>query len=420
LYKVIINNKFFGGFMIPFTQHIHFDFERNDLFQKSIHCFDQLKQNKLRLFDLPGATDEYAGVIDHLRAFKDIIIFGTGGSSLGGQTLAALSTNEHPRLHFMDNIDPFTFDQLIHKIDLVHTGIIVVSKSGETAETLIQFLLILEEAKKHLSESQLKEHFLVITEDKESTIRQLAMKYNLLCTNHDQEIGGRYSVLSNVGLIPAKLLGLDIQAMRAGAQAIVHQMTTANNIEDISPVMGAFAQLYSAQHMNTTQSVLMPYIDRLEPFSRWYMQLWAESLGKQGKGTTPLRAIGAVDQHSQLQLYLDGPKDKLFTMILLEQQGKGARVTKVFDELVGTHIYLNKTIGDLFEVEQRATLETLKQNGLPVRSFAMKQLNEYTMGALLMHFMVETILAGHMLDINPFDQPAVEQGKVLAREYLTQ
>jgi glucose-6-phosphate isomerase len=167
-------------------------------------------------------------------------------------------------------------------------------------------------------------------------------------------------------------------------------------------------------------SVVVAYADRLERFLAWYCQLWAESLGKDGKGTTPVKALGPVDQHSQLQLWLAGPKDKLFTLFLTETKGKGPEAlaeiaAKTKFDFLGGH-----RIGDLVDAEQRATADTLVKNGRPVRTFTLPALDERTLGALFMHFMLETIIAGRMLGVDPFDQPAVEEGKILAKQYLAE
>jgi glucose-6-phosphate isomerase len=165
-------------------------------------------------------------------------------------------------------------------------------------------------------------------------------------------------------------------------------------------------------------AVMMAYADRLERFTRWYVQLWAESLGKHGKGTTPLAALGPVDQHSQLQLFIAGPKDKLFTIITVAPGGRGPRIDADLAKLAGEPGFAGKSIGDLVDAQGRATAETLVRNGCPVRTIALERLDERNMGELLMHFMLETIIAADLLGLEPFDQPAVEEGKVLAKRYL--
>jgi glucose-6-phosphate isomerase len=163
---------------------------------------------------------------------------------------------------------------------------------------------------------------------------------------------------------------------------------------------------------------MMAYADRLERFTRWYVQLWAESLGKNGKGTTPLAALGPVDQHSQLQLYMAGPRDKLFTILTVGAAGRGPRIDPKLAKRAHEPGLGGKTIGDLVAAQGRATAETLAKNGCQVRTFHIDTLDEAALGELLMHFMLETIVAAHLLGVDPFDQPAVEEGKVLAKKYL--
>jgi glucose-6-phosphate isomerase len=165
--------------------------------------------------------------------------------------------------------------------------------------------------------------------------------------------------------------------------------------------------------------VMMAYADRLQRFTHWYVQLWAESLGKDGKGTTPLAALGPVDQHSQVQLFIAGPRDKLFTVVTVDSAGLGPRMDGELVKLAGEPGFAGKTIGDLVAAEARATAETLVRNGCPVRSIRLERLDETSLGELLMHFMLETIIAAHLLGLDAFDQPAVEEGKVLAKKYLT-
>lgn len=338
--------------------------------------------------------------------FEDILILGTGGSSLGGQALYALSTQTKPRLHFMDNIDPFTFDAIFKKVDLKKTGVIAISKSGSTVETLMQLLICIE----RFAKEGLKDHFLCITEPTDNPLRKIAQSQNWPCYEHPSTVGGRYSCFSIVGLLPAILAGLDVSSFRKGAQDVLRQHLT----EECPPALkGAALAVHLQKNHQKTLSVMFPYSDQLQLFSLWYCQLWAESLGKEGKGTTPISALGTVDQHSQLQLYLDGPKDKFFTIIAPSWTGKGDKVSlPLIPEFTG------KTMGDLFAAEQKATYETLVRNECPTRLITIDHIDERTLGSLMMHFMIETILTSYLLNVNAFDQPAVEEGKCLAREYL--
>jgi len=235
---------------------------------------------------------------------------------------------------------------------------------------------------------------------------------------HDPGVGGRFSVLTNVGLLPAAVLGLDIAAIRAGAAKALAPVLAKAPAAEVPAALGAALAIAAAEHGRTI-AVLMAYADRLERFTRWYVQLWAESLGKDGKGTTPVGALGPVDQHSQLQLYLAGPRDKLFTIITVGNQG-GVPLDAELAALAGEPGFGGKRIGDLVAAQGRATADTLASNGCPVRSIALPALDEAALGELLMHFMLETIIAAHLLGVDAFDQPAVEEGKVLAKRYLAE
>ena len=183
--------------------------------------------------------------------------------------------------------------------------------------------------------------------------------------------------------------------------------------------VGAALAVALAETKGKSISVLMAYADRLERFTHWYVQLWAESLGKNGKGTTPVAALGPVDQHSQVQLFIGGPRDKLFTVVTVDSAGRGPRMDAALAKLAGEPDFGGKTIGDLVAAEGRATAETLAKNGCPVRRIHLPRLDEETLGELMMHFMLETIIAAHLIGVDAFDQPAVEEGKVLAKTYLT-
>lgn len=338
--------------------------------------------------------------------FEDIIILGTGGSSLGGKTLYVLSSQKRPRLHFMDNIDPHTFNRLFETINPKHTGVLAISKSGSTVETLFQLLVCIQRFEKE----NLKSHFLVVTEPTDNPLRKLAKQNEWVCLDHPTTVGGRYSCFSVVGLLPIILAGLNPYAFREGAQRVLTQHLK----EEVPPALqGAVMAVFLEKHHQKTLSVMLPYADQLDSFALWYRQLWAESIGKDGKGSTPIRASGTVDQHSQLQLYLDGPKDKFFTLLAPNWQGQGEKIhSSLIPEFQG------KTMGDLFAAEQRATYETLIRNKCPTRLITLEALNESSMGALMMHFMIETILTSYLIGVNAFDQPAVEEGKRLAREFL--
>jgi glucose-6-phosphate isomerase len=210
--------------------------------------------------------------------------------------------------------------------------------------------------------------------------------------------------------------GLDAKAVRAGAGEVMQAVLAG---DDAAPVTGAAVcvALQEARGMNV--SVMMPYADRLRLFSAWYAQLWAESLGKEGLGSQPVAAAGPVDQHSQMQLFIDGPAGRLVNLISPATAGQGPRLPESLSSDPKLAYLAGRTVGDVTACQQTAAAEVLARNGRPVRVFAVDKVDERATGALMMHFMLETIMAGFMMGIDPFDQPAVEQGKVLTRDYLS-
>jgi len=218
--------------------------------------------------------------------------------------------------------------------------------------------------------------------------------------------------------LPAAMLGLDIAAVREGAGLALAPLLAKKPAAQVPAAVGAALSVALSESKGKSISVLMAYCDRLQRFTHWYVQLWAESLGKGGKGTTPLAALGPVDQHSQLQLFIGGPRDKLFTVVTVDGAGIGPRIDGELAKLAGEPDFIGKTVGDLVMAEGRATGETLAKNGCPVRTIRVSNLDEECLGELMMHFMLETIIAAHLLGVDAFDQPAVEEGKVLAKKYL--
>jgi glucose-6-phosphate isomerase len=262
------------------------------------------------------------------------------------------------------------------------------------------------------------QHFTAVTEPGDNPLRNFANRHGIPIIDHDPNLGGRFSVLSLVGLLPARLAGIDVVAVRAGAASVLEALRADPAPATFAPAVGAAVSVALQRERQADTTVLMPYADRLAPFGLWFRQLWAESLGKNGKGTTPVRALGTVDQHSQLQLYLDGPRDKMFTLLAAADPARGPRVPAELasdprlDYLAGRHM------GDLLAAEQRATYDTLAAAGRPVRVLSLERIDERGVGALLMHFMLETLIAADLLGVDPFGQPAVEDGKKRARAYL--
>lgn len=308
--------------------------------------------------------------------FENLVVLGIGGSSQGLKALAsALQLFEQkPRLFILESPDPRSIRLLMNRIDLSKTCFNVISKSGNTIETLTLF----EYFRSHITKDQI----VITTEKGEGKLYQQVQKENLTHLEIPKNVGGRFSVFSAVGLFPLAFLGLDIETLLDGAR----KADISNAYQN-----GTAHFLLNRDHHKTI-SVMMPYADCLFDFGRWYAQLWAESLGKEGKGQTPLVALGPQDQHSLAQLFLDGPKDKVVTLIKIAAEP-------------------NDALGELLEKECMATAKALAEKGCPVVTLTLPQLDAFHMGELLMTYQMQTAFVGHLMGINPYDQPAVESIK---------
>jgi len=398
---------------------------------------DDYRNNRLALLriaeDTADIDDAEAALARLSEGAQTLVFFGTGGSSLGGQTLAQIAgwkipgvategQKSRPRTRFYDNLDGETLQGVLNTLDLAETRFIVTSKSGGTAETLAQAIATLTAVKTAGLEAQIPKLFLGITEPdkpgKTNGLRTLFAKFNIPMLEHHTGIGGRFSCLTNVGLMPAIARGLDVRAIRAGAKSVIDALLAANKPEDFTPAVGAAMAVALSKDKGIKTLVMMPYADRLGRMAAWFVQLWAESLGKGGEGTTPIGALGPLDQHSQLQLFMDGPREHYLTILRVASQGVGPKVDPSLAKLAGADMLGGHTIGDIVAAQAHAVPEALAQAGRPVRTIDLAKLDEKALGALLMHFMIETILAGRLLGVDPFDQPAVELAKILTRERL--
>ena len=275
---------------------------------------------ELPVLDLPARRDDLGACVAAAErlaaACQDVIVLGTGGSSLGGKTITALADRGfgpapgRPKLHFAENVDPDSFAALLSALDPARSGAVVISKSGGTAETVMQFLALLPRLAATAGPEGLAGRVVAVTEPADNPLRALAVQHGLTILDHDPGVGGRFSALSVTGVVPALLAGLDPVALRRGAGVVLEQCLGAGDPAAAPPALGAALSVGLLAERRIGTTVLMPYLDRLADFGLWYRQLWAESLGKGGAGTTPIRALGTVDQHSQLQLYLDGPADR--------------------------------------------------------------------------------------------------------------
>lgn len=339
--------------------------------------------------------------------FKKVLVLGVGGSSLGGKTLASLK--DQNKVEFLESIDPSTIKISLDKIDFKNTFFLVISKSGETIETICQTLVILDELKKAKIKN-FSDQFLFVTQSETNSIAKIAKKIGAEIAHHPEKIGGRYSCFSIVGMLPSLLCGINVKKIRSGAEKIVTEFLNNDTI-----INSCAIQLYLYEK-GFTNSVIMPYIDNLKNFTDWYRQLWAESLGKSGFGSTPINSMGTVDQHSQLQLYLEGPKDKFFTFLTQKNHSDDFMVK---DLPSCPTLFGGKKLSDIVKIEQETTIEVLNKKKLPIRIFDIEKLNEEVLGGLMMQMFLETILISYVKKIDPFNQPAVELRKDLAKKILS-
>lgn len=371
---------------------------------------EDIRNHKIGAVEIVNKTDdleEFFEISKKISAFEKIIILGVGGSSLGAKTLCSLKIQD--KVEFIESIDPQTISKSLDKINFEKTFFIVISKSGQTIETTCQTLIIIEKFQ-NLKIANFAKQFLFITENKESFIRQIAINIDAKILPHPNNIGGRYSVFSIVGLLPALLCGIDIKKIRTGAKKIIDNFL---NDDQISSSVATQINLYDKGFIN---NVMMPYVDNLENFNHWYRQLWAESLGKNNFGSIPVNSMGTVDQHSQLQLYLEGPKNKFFTFITLKNHPKDLLIK----DLTNVKTFFgNKKLSEIVKIEETTTIEVLNQKKLPIRIFEIENLDEEVLGGLMMQMFLETILTAYIKNINPFDQPAVELRKDLAKKLLS-
>lgn len=353
--------------------------------------------------------------------YKTLIIFGMGGSSLGGQALCGtkfyqyLNKNISTQIIFIDNIHYHNFNIFLEELSFTETAFLTISKSGFTLETLSQILVTKDFFQSEISQFGAS-NFYFITENTDNPLHEIAKSMDCEIIPHHLEIGGRYSCFTSVSMIPAHIVGIDLNQYIQGGKNIINDFL--HNGQNSIVFKGA-TLLNAIIKKGYSNHVFIPYLQRLYQMIYWYAQLFAESLGKNGQGMMPVKAIGSVDQHSQLQLFLDGPKNNFFTFITQSTQKLGNKI--IVPQNISNIDYLNNnTLGDIINANQESTIASLVEKGCPVRRIHFNEFNDTALGEIMMFFMLETILLGYTNNINPFDQPAVEIGKRIARNILAQ
>tara|TARA_B100000780_G_scaffold200204_1_gene141768 strand:- start:655 stop:1875 length:1221 start_codon:yes stop_codon:yes gene_type:complete len=336
--------------------------------------------------------------------YKTVIIIGMGGSTLGAQSIYSyLKKKISKKFIFIDNLDQMKIKQLKEKTKSENTLFIIISKSGNTIETLINCNLL----KNKIS----SKNSIIITEQKKSLLNIFAKKNNILQIAHKDYIGGRYSVLSEVGMVPAYFMGLKINNFRKNLLSFFKSKENLIMSESIIKL----AHIYNSKKIKSI--IFLNYAPQLNEFLYWCQQLMAESLGKKGKGILPVVSPVPRDHHSLMQLYLDGPKDKLFYIFSLNLNDKIKINSNIFDK--SFNYAQNKELSKVVLAQKKALIKTLEKKNIPFREFKINQINEEILGELFSYFMAETALIGKLIGIDPFNQPAVEGVKNLTKKYLS-
>lgn len=369
---------------------------------------------------------EFASMVEN--RFDNILVLGIGGSALGGLAVTEallkpywnlLTTEQRkglPRIFFLDNIDPDSINGLLEILDLKKTLVNVITKSGSTAETMSQYMIVKNMLEKELQDDYRKN--IVVTTDKNvGILRQLADQEGYKTFVIPDDVGGRFSVFSAVGLLPFALVGIDIDELTNGIKDMDLALKNTDIHENIA-AQNALIHYLMDTKKGKNISVMMPYSSRLKYVSDWYTQLWAESLGKEfdidgnrvNVGPTPIKALGATDQHSQIQLYNEGPNNKLITFIRVENFDTILEIPKIF-EYTGIGYLGGKTINDLINAEADSTRVALSDYSRPTITISMDRINPYNLAQLLYMLEVQTAIAGELYHINTFNQPGVEQAK---------
>ncbi|MDO4987465.1 MAG: glucose-6-phosphate isomerase [Synergistes sp.] len=365
-------------------------------------------------YSLPdGDVDGIIENAEWLSGYSNIVQVGIGGSALGNlmlhEALAGYcSACGTPKFFMADNPDPEKLRFIWESVRGTKTALIGVSKSGSTAETMTQFLWLRERLRENGGSDN---DILIITDPKNGIFRSFANNSGCRVLDLPASVGGRFSVLSSVGLVSAAALGIDVRRLLKGA-AEMREFLAKERDFDKNPALKLAALHLEHERNGRNISVLMPYSSKMSYFCEWYAQLWAESLGKNACGTTPVRAIGAIDQHSQVQLYTEGPDDKFFTLFCIKNHGEDVAVPQIDNSALDGLRYLeNQKIGEMLNLEAQSTAAAIVKSGHPLLWVELDEIGAETLGRLIFFYEYLTALTGNMMGIDPFDQPGVEQGK---------
>ncbi|CAN5122839.1 glucose-6-phosphate isomerase [soil metagenome] len=397
----------------------------------------QITAGKLGFAKLPYAsTSEIQALADHVAAeVASVIVIGIGGSDLGTRAVqrmlnhqyynfAAEYRNGRPQLFFAgDTTDPVPLQEIMDVVDLSKTTLVMVSKSGNTLEQMATFILLRDRVIAAVGSETAKQRIITVTDPETGLLRKITDQEGYRSLSVPQDVGGRFSVLSAVGLFPLAIAGIAIDDLLAGAREIAE-------MDESSQAASLPLQFATHQYLAFTQgmpmSVLFAYTYSMREFGLWYRQIWAESLGKKlsrsGKevctGPTPIAAVGPTDQHSQVQLYIEGPKDKIITFVTVEESFVDLELPRAFETIPSISYLGGKHMKEVVQHEALATAKALHLEGRPSVSLSVTKLDAHHVGMLLYFFELATAYGGEFWDVNAYDQPGVEHAKILMNEAM--
>src|SRR5215210_392309 len=399
------------------------DGELHDLrprLEEAINTFLGDQPGFMYLPETSELSDQSKALSEEVRASgaTDFVHVGIGGSALGPIALHRalnhpyynlLPDRRGPRLHFAENTDPATLSAILDVAEMTNTWVNVVTKGGSTAETMANFLVIRGALVEALGEDAYGERVVFTTDPEEGYLVRIAEREGIKTLQIPPDVGGRFSIFTPVGLFPAAVTGLDLDALLRGAAQCAEEV--ADRGVDYPAVEGAALHYLMDTARGRNVRVMMPYADSMDRLAAWFVQLWAESLGKEGKGSTPHAAVGTTDQHSQVQLYMEGPQDKVIEIVEVDEHPRDLPIPKVYEDLEGVGYLGRHTMAELLNVECDATRRALTEAGRPNCTIKLGEPNEENLGFLLQALEVQTAIAGVLYGVNAFDQPGVEAGK---------
>lgn len=370
------------------------------------------KWSDLAFIDLPSFdTSEIKKIAEWVRSdTDDFLLLGIGGSALGPKTiLEALSPfhnyRKKPRVFICDNVDPTTLSNVISIINKEKTTVNAITKSGSTAETMALFMILFNEI------PNIKDRLIATTDPEKGNLREISLSMGIKSLPIPPGVVGRYSVLSPVGLLLAEVIGIDSKEILKGARDINDRCLEPDVWKNPAYMFGTLLYLMEKRKRNI--NIIMPYADGLKSLSEWFCQLWAESLGKDGYGITPYPSVGAIDQHSQLQLWMDGPDDKVVIFMRIKDYKSDIKIPEVFQDIEGISYLGGHFLSELIKSEAESTELALSKRKRPNMTISIPAVDPYHLGQVFQFFEIATAFTGLLYNINPFNQPGVEEGKNL-------